>query len=93
MGRTRLPDAAQLQSWDDVNRALMEIAHIEIELAALEGDMNIKLNEIKEQAAHAGTPLLARADELGKALKTFAELNRPDFGKQKSRKLTFGTLG
>jgi phage host-nuclease inhibitor protein Gam len=71
----------------------MEIAHIEIELAALEGEMNIKLNEIKEQAARAGAPFIARADELGKALKTFAELNRPDFGKQKSRKLTFSTLG
>ena len=93
MGRTRLPDAAQLKSWDDVNRALKEIATGEIEIAKIEGDMNIKINEIKDTAERQCAPIRAAIDKLGKQLKEFAELNRPDFGKSKSRRITFGIIG
>jgi phage host-nuclease inhibitor protein Gam len=88
-----MPDPPQLKSWDDVNRALMEIAKGEIEIAQIEGDMNIKINEIKEQAERQSAPIRAAIETVSKQLKTFAELNRPDFGKVKSRKLTFGTVG
>ncbi len=93
MARTRLPDPQGILSWEDVDRALIEIARAEIEIAKIEGDMNIEINGIKERADRDCAPRRARIEELGKALKAFAELNRPDFGKQKSRKLTFGTLG
>ncbi len=93
MARTRLPDPQQLQSWEDADRALMEIARAEIEIAKIEGDMNIEINQIKERADRACAPLRAQIIELGKQLKTFAELNRPDFKSAKTRTLTFGELG
>ena len=93
MARTRLPDAPQLKSWDNVNAALKEIARGEIEIAEIEGQMNIQINDIKEQAEKQCAPIRDAIDELGKQLKDFSEINRPDFGKGKSRKLAFGTLG
>ena len=93
MARKRLPDAPQLQSWDDVNAALKDIAQGEIEIAEIEGKMNIDINDIKEAAEKEIAPIRTLIEDLGKQLKEFAELNRPDFGKQKSKKLAFGTLG
>jgi phage host-nuclease inhibitor protein Gam len=93
MARTRIPDAPQLKSWDDVNNALMEIARGEIEIAEIEGRMNIQINAIKEKAESECAPIRAAIAERGRQLKEFAELNRPDFGKSKSKKLTFGSLG
>ncbi|NCB52450.1 MAG: host-nuclease inhibitor protein Gam [Clostridia bacterium] len=93
MARTKIPETEQLRSWDDANNALMQIAGAEIEIAKIEGDMNIRINEVKEQAERACLPFKAQIAELGKQLKAFAELNRPDFGKTKTRTLTFGDLG
>jgi phage host-nuclease inhibitor protein Gam len=93
MARKKIPDASQLQSWDDVNRTLMEIARGEIELAAIEGDMNTKINAIKEAAEAKAAPIRTAVEKLGVQLKDFAQLNRPDFGDKKSKKLTFGTIG
>jgi len=91
--RTRIPDAPAIRTWDDANQVLMEIAEAEIRLANIEGDMNIQINELKESAERVSAPLKARVEALGKQLKEFAELNRPDFGKAKSKLLTFGELG
>lgn len=93
MGRTRVPETNALQSWDDVNQTLMEIADAEIRLAQIEGDMNIQINDVKEAAEQVSAPIKARIEQLGRQLKEFAELNRPDFGKAKSKVLTFGELG
>jgi len=93
MGRTRIPDARALQTWDDVNQALKEIAEMEIRMEHITGEMNIKINEIKQAAKASSATLEAKKESLGKQLKEFAELNRPDFGKAKSKVLTFGELG
>ena len=93
MARTKIPEPEMLHSWDDVNAALKEIAAAEIAIAQIEGEMNIKINDIKEAAERECAPLRAQVIETGKQLKRFAELNRPDFGKAKTRTLTFGSLG
>lgn len=93
MARVRIPDAPLLQSWDEANSALLEIAQAEIALANIEGEMNVKINTIKDEAERAAAPIRERISELNKQLKSFAELNRPDFGKAKSKALTFGEIG
>lgn len=93
MSRTRIPDAPALRTWDDVNQVLMEIAAEEIRLAEIEGGMNVRINEAKEEAERCAAPIKAKVEQLGKQLKEFAELNRPDFGKAKSMTLTFGEVG
>lgn len=93
MGRTRIPDAPALRTWDDVNQVLMEIAEAEIRLAQIEGTMNVRINEAKEEAERCAAPIKAKVEQLGKQIKEFAELNRPDFGKAKSKVLTFGEVG
>lgn len=93
MARTKIPETDRLQSWDDVNAALRQIAEAEIAIAQIEGDMNIKINGIKESADRECGPLREQIAEAGKQIKLFAELNRPDFGKTKTKALTFGSLG
>lgn len=93
MPRKRIPAAPVLDSWEDANNALLEIAQAEVALTKIEGDMNVKINLIKETAETAATPIKERIAELERQLKAFAELNRPDFGKVKTKKLTFGEVG
>lgn len=93
MARTKIPEPERLQSWDDVNAALKEIAAAEIVIAQIEGDMNIKINSIKESADRECAPLRAQIADIGKQIKLFAELNRPNFGKAKTKALTFGQVG
>lgn len=93
MARIRIPDVPVLESWEDVNDTLLEIAQAEISLANIEGEMNTKINAAKEAAEQTAAPIRARIADLNKQLKRFAELNRPDFGKTKSKRLTFGEIG
>lgn len=93
MARIRIPDAQLLQSWDDVNQALREIGELEIKLASIEGEMNLKLNIVKETADTISAPHKARIAELGGAVKAYCEKARVDFGKAKTKKLTFGEVG
>ena len=93
MARTRIPDMQVLNTWDDVNSVLMEIAEAEIHLSEIEGEMNVRINDIKEAAEEASLPMKTRIADLGKQLKSFCEVNRPEFGNAKSKKLTFGDIG
>lgn len=92
MARVRMPDV-MLESWDDADIALKDIAEAENAKAEIEAEMNRQINMIKEAAEKAVKPHTTLIAERNKQLKSFAEVNRVDFGKAKSKKLTFGELG
>ncbi|MEA4892628.1 MAG: host-nuclease inhibitor Gam family protein [Peptococcaceae bacterium] len=93
MARKRLPDQPVIRSWEEADQVLKEIASLEIELADIEGALNLKINAEKERADTEARPLRDRLELLGSQLKDFAETSRAEFGKAKSRQLTFGSLG
>lgn len=93
MARIRMPDLPMLESWSEVDAALMEIAQAEIALTRINCDKDEQINILTEAAARVATPINGRITELREQIKQFAELNRLDFGKAKSKRLNFGELG
>lgn len=92
MARTRLADPL-LQSWDEVDRCLAEIGHLDRQLTDLEVVQQHDIDAIKARTKAAAEPLLAKKTGLEMAIKAYCEAHRADFIKTKTRQLTFGTVG
>ncbi|NPV70309.1 MAG: host-nuclease inhibitor protein Gam [Firmicutes bacterium] len=90
-GRVRF-DAPALKTWEDVDQALREVGLIEIQIEALEGDLNRRIAEMKDETARKAKPMMDRRDLLGHLLREFVEANKEGLA-GKSRELNFGTVG
>lgn len=74
--------------------ALAEIAALDRKSAAIETDMQERIDAAKAQASQLSAPLAARRKELADAVAVFAKLNRQElFAKAKSLDLGFGVIG
>ncbi|MDR2024048.1 MAG: host-nuclease inhibitor Gam family protein [Hungatella sp.] len=93
MARKRIVDAPALKSWEDVDKALREIAEKEIALADIDGDMNKQINGIKTIAAQEAKPHQDRIDKLSKDIKEFVEEHKAELGNKKTMTLNFGQCG
>ncbi|WP_374348564.1 host-nuclease inhibitor Gam family protein [Chitinimonas sp.] len=91
MARKRI-EGSQFQSWDDVDHALQQIGEIDRELTVLEAAHNESIDQLKASAKAQAEPLLAKKAALELAMKDFAESNRAEFAKVKSRQMTWGTV-
>ncbi|MGN0013880.1 MAG: host-nuclease inhibitor Gam family protein [Candidatus Gastranaerophilaceae bacterium] len=80
------------KNWDEVNLALKELSELQIKKEKLEGDTNIKINQIKEKSAKIGLLLDSAIKLTKKNIERFAESNKSEFTKTRSKKLTFGTI-
>jgi len=81
-----------LDSWEDVDRCLREIAECEITLNGIEAQMNMTINDAKEQAALLAKPMQERISVLTALIKVFTRKNKSGIeGKTKS--LNFGKVG
>jgi phage host-nuclease inhibitor protein Gam len=92
MARRTKQAVPELQSWDDVNRALREIGECEIGIEELEAKMNIKINDAKLEAEKLGTPLKNAIAVRVEQIEAFVGENR-DALIGKSKDLNFGTVG
>ena len=92
MARKRIETGTTLQSWDDVDRCLAEIGRIDRELGLIEAGQQESIDQIKAATKLAAEPLQAKKLGLELAMKDYAEANRAEFAKAKSRELTFGTI-
>ena len=93
MARKRIETGTTLQSWDDVDRCLAEIGRIDRELGLIEAGQQESIDQIKASAKLAAEPLQNKKLGLELAIKDYAEANRAEFAKVKSRELTFGIIG
>lgn len=93
MARKRIETGTTLQSWDEVDRCLAEIAAIDRDLALLEAAQAEQIDTIKAQTKAAAEPLQNKKLGLELAIKDYAEANRAEFIKVKTKELTFGTVG
>lgn len=91
MPRKRM-NTTTLESWDEVDRCLREIGEVDRELGLLEAGQQEAIDGIKAATKAAAEPLQAKKAGLELAIQQYAEANRAEFVKTKSRELTFGTV-
>lgn len=82
----------QLQSWDEVDLALCEIAEHTRAVEAIQHDMQQTIDDAKLQAKDASDPHTAAIDALSQQVKEYAERNREGL-KKKTKPLLFGNIG
>lgn len=75
----------QLQSWDEVDLALCEIAEHTRAVEAIQHDMQQTIDDAKLQAKDASDPHAAAIDALSQQVKEYAERNREGLKKKRSR--------
>lgn len=92
MARVRITDEVVLQSWDDVDLHLKEIAECEMAVERIEARMNEKIQDVKLEAELEARPIKERIEKLGREVKDFVELNRSEI-KGKTKVLNFGKTG
>lgn len=92
MARRVRMEGTALQSWDEVNLNLKEIAECELDLEAIEADMNVKIQDLKLEAELKAKPLQEKIEKLAIQVKEYTEENRSDI-KGKTMKLNFGQCG
>lgn len=94
MARSK-PNPHIVESREQAEGTMAEIAALDRKLAALTVAMNKELDAAKEKAAQAAAPLAARRKELESGLAVFAVLNRKELFPDgaKSLDLGFGVVG
>ena len=83
----------QLENWEDVDLALAEIGEHERAVEAITATMQQTIDDAKLTAKDASKPHQNTIDGLSRQIKTFAEANRADLEKRKTKPLVFGRLG
>lgn len=91
MARIRIEDEG-IKTWEDADEVLKEIASLDIAVADIEGEMNVRLNQIKEEAKMKSKIHKDRIKELEKELKSFVTVHRTEID-GKTKNLNFGKTG
>jgi len=79
-----------LASWEEVDQKLRRMGEIQIALEKIEGDMTLRINEIKENYEPETEALKAERQNLEEAISSFSDLHKDEFAKTRSKDLTFG---
>lgn len=81
-----------LTSWEDVNLQLKKLADLEIQKRTLENQETEETNKIKEKFMQQTNSVVDEINSIEKDIILFAEQNRSEFTKKRTKKLTFGTV-
>lgn len=88
------PKAVKIESLEQANEALREIALNEIRLRQIDARANEEIAKVKSEAEKEGKESRERIAILGNALAIYAEYEKDDlFSKKKTVALTFGDFG
>jgi len=85
--------APQIHTWQEADSALKRIGVLQSKIEILERETQDKINILKESLKNKVVAHQERISLHLASLETFSGVNRKDFGKKRSRKLNFGTLG
>ena len=92
MARKRMQGTV-LDSWQQVDGALLQIGRLDREISALENRQNKMIDAVKEEHKERAKPLLEEKERLELALQQYCENNRGEFREAKTKCLTFGSVG
>lgn len=81
-----------IKNWSEVNTELKNLAEMYIKKNKIENRQTLMTNKIKEICSKKAGSLLADIKETEKNISLFAEANKNEFAKKRSKTLTFGTL-
>jgi len=93
MARQKVNVQLNLRTWSQVDRALRDIARIDLKVRDVENRFNAKIAELKEQMAARVEPLAQQKARLERDIKDFCEFHRDEFEKEKTKVFNFGKLG
>lgn len=93
MARRKPKDTPVLQSWDEVNAALEELGGIDRDLRIITTTAEEDINRARAKAKVQTDPLERHRKALEAALEQYAAHHKAEFGRKRSRRLTFGTIG
>ena len=82
----------ELKNWEDVDNAVRRIGEIDIEIGKIEGEMTLKINEIKEAGNIKAEGLRNERKKLEKNVEFFAINCKDEFLKTRNRVLSFGKV-
>lgn len=80
------------KNWDEVNSAMKELAELNISLKSIENNLNKRIDEIKKELTPQADTVEKSIKVIEKEIELFAEQNRADFTKKRTKKLRFGKI-
>lgn len=83
----------RIESWDDVDNAIRDVARIDLEVEDKENEMNAVITDVQSRLGPRIKELKNQREAIADAALSFAKKHREDFGAKKSRKFNFGTIG
>jgi len=83
---------SSLKSWDEVNEGVRRMGEIDIQVAKLEGEMTLKINDIRANYDARAEGLKAERKRLEEDIEVFCEARKEEFLKDRTRHLTFGDV-
>jgi phage host-nuclease inhibitor protein Gam len=88
----RQQEVQELPDWEAVDQALRRMGEIDIAIQKLEGEMTLRINEIRELYDNKAAGLKAERAALEKAVIGFCDTRKHEFARTRSRELTFGVV-
>ena len=81
------------ETFNDVDADLRRLCEIEVEIKAIEGEITLKINELKDAYAEQIALLNNEADFIKQEIEDYCAMNKADFAQKRSKELIFGTIG
>ena len=81
-----------LSNWDEVDLRLRRIGEIQIALEKIEGDMTLRINDIRQDYKESIGIFESERRDLEEAITSFSEMHKDEFTKARSKDLTFGLV-
>lgn len=81
-----------IQTFEDVNKALYEIAQKDSFITKKEVAMNERINKVKDEFDDEVKTIRAEKQLLEQEVEGYCKVNKEEFGKLKSKPLLFGTI-
>jgi len=81
-----------IKNWDQVDAALRRMGELDIAVEKIQGDMTLRINEIKAEAETKAEGLKKERKNLEDAITDFCEAHKEEFTKQRNKELTFGLV-
>jgi len=86
------PQPQILSSWDEVDQKLRRMGEIDIAVLKLEGDMTLRINEIRAEYETKAEGLKYERLIIEGGIAAFVDEHKDEFAKTRSKELTFGVI-
>lgn len=83
---------SKYQTWEEVNEAMKRLAELNIEKKSLETEQNRQIDEIKKATSLKADEVIKEIKSVEKDIIRFAEQNRAEFTRKRTKVLTFGKI-